>query len=400
MNENIFLVTASLSAPLSLILLSVLPGRKTAPIFTLLLMSVPSIIYSYREPLILCAPICAAAAFFIFKSHDNDGRPAKERNLNINEARERFEKEKKEFEKTAENEKKFSSLYVIIKALSETLDLKSSASLLKEKISAYLEASELSMFLVKGDRAEKVFGEQDLKDVLEGCEGFEKADFISKGGRFYYAFRDNQAVFFFFSAESANAPEKMKEKFEDLSLEIFPALKRISLFARIDELSVIDGLTGVYRRGFFDEKLNFEFSRAKAFKTSLGLMIIDIDHFKKINDTYGHQAGDSVLKKVAAVIKENVYETDMVARYGGEEFVVIMPRAQAEGALRKAEHIRKLIESEIFEAGVEKIRITISAGIAHYPKDAETVSDLISKADTALYKAKESGRNRICQWQH
>lgn len=399
MNENAFLIIACLSAAAAMVVRLILPSKKVAPFFVLSILATPSLIYSPKQPLVLCSTVCAVAAFLIFKYHENNTQAQENSNLNISEARNRFKKEKMEFEKTIEEEKRFSSLYVIIKTLSETFKLKNAASILKEKISIYLDAREVSMFLVKDDKIERLFGEHNLKDVLQECESFEKQDFVHKDGKYYYAFRDNQSVFFFFSVVCTDTPEKMKEKFEDLSLEIFPAIKRISLFAKIDELSVIDGLTGVYRRGFFDEKLNFEFSRAMVFKTSLALMILDIDHFKKINDTYGHQAGDTILKKVAAIIKDNVYETDIVARYGGEEFVVIMPRAQAEGALRKAEYIRKLIDNETFEVGVEKIKVTISAGIAHYPQDANAVSDLINKADLALYKAKEAGRNRIYQWQ-
>ncbi|MEW5950522.1 MAG: GGDEF domain-containing protein [Elusimicrobia bacterium] len=395
MNDNVFLLISSLSVPSAIFAEIALKPKKYRFLIPVVF-SLPSLMFSfYRIEFIISAFVCFIS-FTIFPKRQNT--EIKNSDSDLFKIKNIFEKEKKEFEKAAENEKRFSALYVIIKTLSETFDLKTPAVLLKEKISVYLNAKEVSMFLVKENSAEKIFGEDELSSVLEYSQGFEKEDFIFSNDRFYYAFRDGQTVFFFFSVLSQENPEIIKEKLEDLSLEIFPALKRISLFARIDELSVIDGLTGVYRRGAFDEKLSFEFSRAKTFKTSLGLMILDIDHFKKINDSYGHQAGDAVLKKVAEIIRENVYETDFVARYGGEEFALIMPRAQADGALRKAEYIRKLIESEVFEAGAEKIKITVSAGIAHYPKDAQKIEELINKADSALYKAKESGRNRICEW--
>lgn len=171
--------------------------------------------------------------------------------------------------------------------------------------------------------------------------------------------------------------------------------RRIKLFQEMENLSQIDGLTGVYRRGDFDERLRQETVRAKTFKTSFGLMLLDIDHFKQLNDRYGHPFGDQVLKRVGELLNASVYDTDFVARYGGEEFVVVLPRAQPEGAARKAEAIRAALEAEKFSRGFETVRATVSIGIAHFPRDAATPEELIAQADAAMYEAKSRGRNRV-----
>ena len=177
--------------------------------------------------------------------------------------------------------------------------------------------------------------------------------------------------------------------------ELGMAFRRVKLFQEVERLSEIDGLTGVRRRGAFDRRIADELVRARTFKTTFGLMLLDIDHFKSLNDRYGHPFGDQVLKRVGAVLNASVYETDFVARYGGEEFAIILPRAEPAGALRKAEAIRAAIEAERFPVGFEELQITISIGLAHFPRDAGTPEELVAGADAALYAAKSAGRNRV-----
>ncbi len=173
------------------------------------------------------------------------------------------------------------------------------------------------------------------------------------------------------------------------------AFRRLKLFQEVERLSQIDGLTGIARRGVLDQRLQDEQVRAKTFKTSFCLMILDIDHFKRLNDSYGHQFGDQVLKRVGELLKASIYETDFVARYGGEEFAILMPRAEPAGVLRKAEAVRAAIEKEAFPLGLETIHVTVSIGVAHFPRDGASVAELVRRADEALYHAKESGRNRV-----
>lgn len=152
-----------------------------------------------------------------------------------------------------------------------------------------------------------------------------------------------------------------------------------------------DALTKVYNRYKFESLLNQEIQRAKRYGTQLSLIIIDIDHFKDINDTYGHNVGDDILAKVAMLIQDRIRETDILARWGGEEFVILIPETDEKGAKKLAETLRSLIENYQFPI-VSKM--TSSFGVCQY-LDCTTEKDFIYKADTALYQAKNSGRNRV-----
>jgi diguanylate cyclase (GGDEF)-like protein len=191
------------------------------------------------------------------------------------------------------------------------------------------------------------------------------------------------------------APQAWLAKSQSFCSELIVAFKRVKLFQEVERLSEIDGLTGVRRRGAFDKRIAEEAVRARTFKTTFGLMLLDIDHFKSLNDRYGHPFGDQVLKRVGALLNASVYETDYVARYGGEEFVILLPRAEAAGALRKAEAIRAVIEAESFTVGFETVKVTVSIGLAHFPRDASGPEDLVARADAAMYAAKSGGRNQV-----
>jgi diguanylate cyclase (GGDEF)-like protein len=191
------------------------------------------------------------------------------------------------------------------------------------------------------------------------------------------------------------APQAWLAKTQAFASELIVAFKRVKLFQEVERLSEIDGLTGVRRRGAFDKRLAEEVVRARTFKTTFGLMLLDIDHFKNLNDQYGHQFGDQVLKRVGAVLNASVYETDYVARYGGEEFTILLPRAESAGAQRRAEVIRAAIEAESFTIGFETVKVTVSIGLAHFPRDAASPEDVVARADAAMYAAKSAGRNRV-----
>ena len=123
-------------------------------------------------------------------------------------------------------------------------------------------------------------------------------------------------------------PQALLAKAKIFAAETSLAFRRVKLFQEMEQLSQVDGLTGVFRRGAFDEKLREETLRARTFKTTYSLLMLDIDHFKRLNDRYGHPFGDQVLRRIGEILQGSVYETDFVARYGGEEFVLIMPRAE------------------------------------------------------------------------
>jgi len=173
-------------------------------------------------------------------------------------------------------------------------------------------------------------------------------------------------------------------------------LRKVELYEQVEKLSIIDGLTGVYLRRYLINRLREEVDRARRLELTFSIGMIDIDHFKRCNDEYGHLAGDSVLREVAERLKVSVREVDMVARYGGEEFCVVLPETTKKLAVMVAERLRKSVESADVKAFEEKISTTISIGIATYPEDGKDATSLIEAADTALYKAKRKGRNRVC----
>ncbi len=163
---------------------------------------------------------------------------------------------------------------------------------------------------------------------------------------------------------------------------------------RIHELSIRDGLTGLYNRRFLDENLPRLFAEAKRYKRSLCLAMLDIDHFKLLNDNYSHQMGDEVLKKVASIFLDNLRNVDIAARYGGEEFSIIMPVTDLEAAHQGCERIRVAIESYPWHKFDKDMKVTISVGLSHNFR-ADSADNLIEIADKYLYKAKGSGRNRV-----
>jgi two-component system, cell cycle response regulator len=163
------------------------------------------------------------------------------------------------------------------------------------------------------------------------------------------------------------------------------------------ELATMDGLTGVFNRREFNRRLTIEIERSRREGHSVSLLMVDIDHFKKLNDTYGHQSGDDALRHISALIKTEVRPGDLPARYGGEEFAVILPYANSDEAFVVAERLRNLIAAQdIAIQGGQHVKVTASLGCATFPDDAQTEESLMAMADAALYQAKRGGRNRVC----
>lgn len=163
----------------------------------------------------------------------------------------------------------------------------------------------------------------------------------------------------------------------------------------VERLAITDPLTGVFNRRYLEKRLNDEVTKAKTYKNCVSVVMADIDHFKRINDTYGHSIGDEVLKNLALIFRANIRESDIVARYGGEEFVMVLTNVSKYDAFRVAERIRLEIQDTSFEEIGVPERITVSFGISNFPEDGEEVLDLLIKADQALYQAKSLGRNRV-----
>lgn len=184
----------------------------------------------------------------------------------------------------------------------------------------------------------------------------------------------------------------------NLALHATTALENARYVRRIETLAVTDGLTGLSNHREFQKRLEEEIQRAKRYRRSLSLLMIDVDRFKLVNDVYGHQFGDTVLKKISRLILSGIRDVDIAARYGGEEFVLIVPETSVEGAFVVAERIRSMIFDEVFVTDTKvRIQVTVSIGLAGLTDRDDRVT-LLACADQALYAAKTAGRNRVCSY--
>lgn len=167
------------------------------------------------------------------------------------------------------------------------------------------------------------------------------------------------------------------------------------MLSRVENLAIVDSLTGLYNRRRFEAILEKDFSRADRYQSPLACLMIDIDHFKSINDTFGHRVGDVVLKETARIIRESIREVDTAARWGGEEFIALIPETSKESALIPARRILNAVANYIFSE-IRDRKITVSIGVAGLPDSAiESGEKLIHASDVAMYQAKKNGRNRI-----
>ncbi|WP_456451283.1 diguanylate cyclase [Hydrogenimonas sp.] len=174
-----------------------------------------------------------------------------------------------------------------------------------------------------------------------------------------------------------------------------PVIESRLLMEKLKEKSMRDGLTGVYNRKFLEEFIDQINKQAQRHTTNYAVLMLDIDFFKQVNDTYGHDIGDQFIRLLAQTIQESVRNADIVARYGGEEFVVLLHQSTPEGAKKVAEKIRTAFEKRTIHINGKHIHKTVSVGLSLFPQDAKTLREAIKYADVALYRAKESGRNRV-----
>jgi len=182
---------------------------------------------------------------------------------------------------------------------------------------------------------------------------------------------------------------------ETLAGNVAIAVQNARLYKQREKEAIRDGLTRLYNRRFLRERLTQEEAMAKRYKRFFSLIILDIDHFKVYNDTFGHPAGDQLLIALAKVLVRSVRQVDFVARYGGEEFAVVLPEVDKKGALLVAERVRKQVE-DFSNPHQEHYNLTISAGVSSFPADGDKKEELLDKADKALYRAKREGRNKVC----
>ncbi len=163
----------------------------------------------------------------------------------------------------------------------------------------------------------------------------------------------------------------------------------------IYRMTIVDGLTQIHNKRYLFEALEKELIRARRYERELSLLIFDIDFFKRINDQFGHLAGDHVLRELARVVQERIRRDEVFARYGGEEFVIVLPETGLAGAQALAENLRARVADHVFTFQGERIPVTISVGCAQLAKDDRTAADLIQRADEKLYEAKRGGRNQV-----
>ncbi len=187
-----------------------------------------------------------------------------------------------------------------------------------------------------------------------------------------------------------------KFKYFDIMIsELLAIFKMKYQYTEKEFMSVLDGLTGLYNRRQFEIGLEQECNRTKRHPSDFSLAILDIDFFKKVNDTYGHQYGDYVLKTVADLMKQSFRKTDLLYRYGGEELVMIMPETNIEGALIPVQRLRRMVEEYDFDYNGVKAKVTASIGLTMNYSNLNSSADILKSADEALYRAKEEGRNRV-----
>jgi len=222
---------------------------------------------------------------------------------------------------------------------------------------------------------------------------------------FVSAFDDRDSTLEFFKAGASDYLRKpfIEEELQ-AKIEIHLRAKKYvneleKLNKKLENLAIRDGLTGLFNRRYFKEEFDKQFLQAARYNHELSCILLDIDFFKKINDTYGHAFGDLVLVQFSEILKKRVRKTDVAARYGGEEFIVMLPSTNGAGAATVAESIRSVISQHVFSDGTTNIHVNISAGISSLKADnPESPDKLVSFADEALYTAKENGRNRVCRY--
>jgi len=365
---------------------------------------------------------------------------AQEQDEELLRKKHRLEDMKDEAIKTAESECSFiedeikgiTSLYTAVKELGSNLDLGNTSNAIREIMKKTIrgfkvdtEQVQMALVLQKTDKKNEFFLAEQAgydEDFVKQHEAKLIKHIISatKGGNIEYIpdtarlndkpvlnmvrsilyvpfFAENQlrGVVMISSGTPDIFSESQIENMKIIASQIAISLEKVYLYEEVQQMSITDSLTGLYVHRHFQEKLENELKRSSRYEHNLSLVIGDIDYFKKINDTYGHLAGDYILKNIALTLKNFTKPIDTVARYGGEEFVLIFPDCDKETAFLRAEKIRKEIQKQNFKFMNFDIKVTMSMGVAAFPGDAISRRSLIDKADKMLYKAKEEGRNRV-----
>ncbi len=274
---------------------------------------------------------------------------------------------------------------------------------LRFPLEAYIGKTLFDYFTHKEDA--QFYHELDMQVIISGQPDLGRLDiFEAPDGNTYYNKIDRipyycengdiagLTVYTYDISEQKWAENNLREQRLLLENEIN---KRNAAEEELRRLAITDSLTGLHNRRHFLELADKEIMRSRRTTKAFSIIMFDIDHFKRINDTYGHQAGDQVLKTIALVCQEKLRQTDVIARYGGDEFFILLPEVDSSDANHVANEIRTLVAGQeiIFEN--QSITVTISMGVAALSMEIEPLDQILARADKALYRAKEAGRNRV-----
>ena len=320
---------------------------------------------------------------------------------------------------------KFSTLQQINRVVNSTLDIKELLNLVTDMIIGVIGVKYCTIFLKKDSSEKLSIGSTNIKDtetlekikekvalkligILEGGQrvlnntidlytypgamdrGIEGALFapIVKGGKVLGLIIAEHAV-------EHKMDDDSKKFIEDIANQIGVAIENAKLYDEMEMVATTDGLTKVYNRMFFQQNYNKIFEDARTNNQPLSAMMMDIDFFKKVNDNYGHDFGDEVLKSIAQLVKNNLNSNGMIARYGGEEFIVLFTNTTLDQSYKLAEDIRKKIEGNIIQHDGRATKVTVSIGVSEFPHVVTSSNELLKSADEALYQAKDNGRNCV-----
>jgi len=245
--------------------------------------------------------------------------------------------------------------------------------------------------LARAIGSRKAVAENDVRQVPEHRPGFREA--LSAVCLPLVSFGQVLGALMLESASrNAFAPEDVSA-LESVTDICATAIQNARHFDRVRQLAYVDGVTGIFNRRYFELRIAEEVARSRRHSLAFSVIMVDIDHFKELNDEFGHLLGDEVLRQVSGILQQQLRKSDVLSRYGGEEFAIITPETSLESALAVADKLRRMVESWHFP-GVAR-RVTISAGVAEFPSQGGTRDELVKAADEALYAAKQNGRNRV-----
>jgi len=288
------------------------------------------------------------------------------------------------------------ALYDITGQICKSLDADKVFSNFRDEINKYIRVSDLRFLMVQ--ESIKHFPiplRKSLKVIAEGdfLEG-KKVDLSLYKDSTIIPLNIQEELIGYLVADGLR--EEDKERFYVLSQQFLLGIKRAVLYKSVQELAIIDSLTNVFNRRYYLERFKEEIERSRKFNYKFSCLMIDIDYFKDFNDRYGHIVGDAILRELSKTIQENIRQIDLIGRYGGEEFSIILSETDKDAAQLAAGRIRTAIQDKHIRVYDEELKITVSIGISTYPYDGKEIERLIDKADSALYQAKQTGRNRVC----